>query len=170
MAIAASPSAANPQRVREARSRPVAMSAQHLPPGLCRAPDDVSPEQERALATALALKEKARSWPGMARPSRRRWELMVASDEVEAWIIAWPPGGAIELHDHGGSAGAVVVVAGELLETRIVAQPSGGVAPWTNTIGAGASSSSPDTTCTTSSMPARSRPSACTPMHLACRR
>ena len=52
---------------------------------------------------------------------------MVASDTFEAWVIAWPPGGAIELHDHGGSSGAVVVAAGELLETSIVTQPSGGV-------------------------------------------
>jgi len=62
---------------------------------------------------------------------------MVASDDVEAWVIAWPPGGAIELHDHGGSSGAVVVAVGELLETSIVPQPSGSVAPRTNTIRAG---------------------------------
>jgi len=45
---------------------------------------------------------------------------MVASPALEAWVIAWPPGGAVELHDHGGSSGAVVVVAGELTETSVV--------------------------------------------------
>jgi predicted metal-dependent enzyme (double-stranded beta helix superfamily) len=52
---------------------------------------------------------------------------MAASDDFEAWVIAWPPGGAIELHDHGGSAGAVVGVAGRLRETSIVSKPSGGI-------------------------------------------
>jgi predicted metal-dependent enzyme (double-stranded beta helix superfamily) len=44
---------------------------------------------------------------------------MVASDRFEAWVIAWPPGGSIELHDHGGSAGAVVVASGQLTETTL---------------------------------------------------
>ncbi len=59
---------------------------------------------------------------------------MAASSTVEAWAIAWPPGGAIELHDHGGSAGAVVVTAGELVETSIVTEPSGELAQRTTTI------------------------------------
>ena len=64
---------------------------------------------------------------------------MVASETVEAWVIAWPPGGSVELHDHGGSAGAVVVATGELVETSVVTQPSGGVALRTTTIGVGRS-------------------------------
>ena len=83
---------------------------------------------------AAALAARAASWPGMARPAGRRWALMEASSAVEAWVIAWPPGGAIELHDHGGSAGAVVVAAGELLETSIVTTPCGEVAQRTATI------------------------------------
>jgi predicted metal-dependent enzyme (double-stranded beta helix superfamily) len=75
----------------------------------------------------------------MARPSGRRWDLMTASDGFEAWVIAWPPGGAIELHDHGGSAGAVVVAVGELIETSIVSQSSGEVALRTSTIESGGS-------------------------------
>jgi hypothetical protein len=38
------------------------------------------------------------------------------SQSYEAWLIAWAPSGALELHDHGGSAGAVHVVGGELVE------------------------------------------------------
>jgi hypothetical protein len=64
---------------------------------------------------------------------------MAVSEAFEAWVIAWPPGGAIDLHDHGGSSGAVVVVAGELKETRIVKRPSGGVTIRTSTVGAGQS-------------------------------
>ncbi len=64
---------------------------------------------------------------------------MASSDAFEAWVIAWPPGGAIELHDHGGSAGAVVVAAGELIETSVVSRPSGDVALETKTIAMGGS-------------------------------
>jgi predicted metal-dependent enzyme (double-stranded beta helix superfamily) len=75
----------------------------------------------------------------MTQAVRRRWELMAVTETYEAWVIAWPPGGAIELHDHGGSSGAVIVVEGELKESRIAARPSGGVAIRTSTIGAGES-------------------------------
>lgn len=34
----------------------------------------------------------------------------------EAWLITWPPGHGVEMHDHGGSAGAVAVVEGALVE------------------------------------------------------
>jgi hypothetical protein len=94
---------------------------------------------DRLKSIAVRLAARASSWPGMARPTQRRWELMAVSDAFEAWVIAWPPGGAIELHDHGGSSGAVLVAAGELRETTIVPQPSGGVALETTTVRAGQS-------------------------------
>jgi mannose-6-phosphate isomerase-like protein (cupin superfamily) len=77
------------------------------------------------LAIAEGLAVSAHSWPGMERPSRRIWDVMVASDTFEAWVIAWPPGGAIELHDHGGSSGAIVVASGELTETTVTERPDG---------------------------------------------
>jgi hypothetical protein len=101
--------------------------------------DEELPEPDALLAIALRLAVRAPSWSGMARPVRRHWDLMAASDAFEAWVIAWPPGGAIELHDHGGSAGAVVVAAGELIETSVVSQPVGDVALQTNAIGVGRS-------------------------------
>jgi predicted metal-dependent enzyme (double-stranded beta helix superfamily) len=55
----------------------------------------------------------------MREPTRRVWDLMAASEAFEAWVIGWPPGGAVELHDHGGSSGAVVVVEGELVEMEV---------------------------------------------------
>ncbi len=101
------------------------------------APVGIGPSPDRLTALALVLATYAPSWPGMTRPERRRWDLMTASDDFEAWVIAWPPGGAIELHDHGGSGGAVAVAVGELRETSIVARSSGGVALQTSTIGPG---------------------------------
>ena len=53
-------------------------------------------------------------------PASRCWKLIVESRTFEAWVIGWPPGGAIDLHDHGDSAGAVVICRGSLLETRVV--------------------------------------------------
>jgi predicted metal-dependent enzyme (double-stranded beta helix superfamily) len=41
------------------------------------------------------------------------------SKSFEAWVIGWPPGGTLELHDHGGSRGVVTVVAGSLVETSV---------------------------------------------------
>jgi predicted metal-dependent enzyme (double-stranded beta helix superfamily) len=53
---------------------------------------------------------------------------MAASQDVEAWVIGWPPGGGIELHDHGGSGGVLVVVEGELIEMVIVEDERGHLA------------------------------------------
>ncbi|HEV3265241.1 MAG TPA: cysteine dioxygenase family protein [Acidimicrobiales bacterium] len=90
-----------------------------------------------AIAEGLAL--VAHSWPGMNRPTRRVWDVMVASDAFEAWVIAWPPGGAIELHDHGESSGAIVVASGELTETTVTEGSDGLVKAATTVLPAGAS-------------------------------
>jgi mannose-6-phosphate isomerase-like protein (cupin superfamily) len=39
--------------------------------------------------------------------------------DVEAWLLTWLPGQHTELHDHGGSRGAFVVVTGTLDETSV---------------------------------------------------
>ena len=59
-------------------------------------------------------------WPHVRRHSRQRWYVpLLENDDVEAWLLGWPVGEAIELHDHGSSSGALVVVDGTLLETYI---------------------------------------------------
>jgi mannose-6-phosphate isomerase-like protein (cupin superfamily) len=88
------------------------------------------------LAVAESLKATALSWPGLADPTKRKWDLIATSASFEAWVIAWPSGGEIELHDHGGSAGVVVVVQGELVETS-VSLLHGGVITETNILKAG---------------------------------
>jgi predicted metal-dependent enzyme (double-stranded beta helix superfamily) len=40
---------------------------------------------------------------------------------IDLWLIEWQPGQATELHDHGGSAGAFVVVRGALTEAVLEA-------------------------------------------------
>jgi Cysteine dioxygenase type I len=51
--------------------------------------------------------------PGL---TERKYELLELTDDVEIWAIHWPQGRGLELHDHGGSVGALWVVAGSLEE------------------------------------------------------
>ena len=52
-------------------------------------------------------------------PTERRYQRVLATPEYEAWVICWPSGGSLDLHDHGGSAGAFSVVSGQLDEATI---------------------------------------------------
>ncbi len=140
MAIAVSPPAARPPSDRVSGSRKVAMPLPFPVPGPAidvEHDGHCSPDELWTIAESLV--PCAVSWPGMSRPSRRRWALIGRSPTVEAWVVAWPPGGAIELHDHGVSAGAVVVAAGALVETSIVERDWGVVDQRTRTLTAGRS-------------------------------
>ena len=55
-------------------------------------------------------------WPGALDTERRSWRLMARTPDFDAWLIAWPKGGKVELHDHGASTGAVSVISGALVE------------------------------------------------------
>jgi predicted metal-dependent enzyme (double-stranded beta helix superfamily) len=48
--------------------------------------------------------------------AERQYELLELTDELEIWAIHWPQGQGLELHDHGGSVGALWVVEGSLEE------------------------------------------------------
>ncbi|HEX4175672.1 MAG TPA: cysteine dioxygenase family protein [Acidimicrobiales bacterium] len=56
-------------------------------------------------------------WPGAAGVRDRSWRLIAQTRDFDAWLIAWPCGSAAELHDHGGSRGALHVIGGSLVET-----------------------------------------------------
>lgn len=47
----------------------------------------------------------------------RSYTRLVHTNHHDAWLIAWSPSSSLELHDHGGSQGAVAVLAGKLVET-----------------------------------------------------
>ena len=52
-------------------------------------------------------------------PQHERWYTRLAGDdELDVWLISWVPNRSTELHDHGGSLGALTVVSGALRETR----------------------------------------------------
>jgi len=57
-------------------------------------------------------------WRSVVRhdPDGRRPARLLATDRYEVWVIGWTTGQHVRLHDHGTSAGAVVVAEGELVE------------------------------------------------------
>ena len=56
----------------------------------------------------------------------RRWVRLLGTRSYDAWLIGWPPGTGLDLHDHGESSAAVCIVAGALDERRPVADAPGG--------------------------------------------
>jgi len=49
----------------------------------------------------------------------RRWGLAYSSPDVEVWVIAWPPGSGLGMHDHDDSTAAVKVIDGRLRERYV---------------------------------------------------
>src|ERR1700728_305389 len=67
--------------------------------------------------------------------SVRSYELLELTDDLEIWAIHWPQDQGLELHDHGGSSGALWVVAGTLVEHAPIA--GGGLSQRTIEVGGG---------------------------------
>lgn len=76
---------------------------------------------------AQDLSRRTDLWRSRVRFARdTRYAVRVAaSDDYEAWLLTWLPGQSTGLHDHGGSAGAFVVLEGVVREAVAVATPSG---------------------------------------------
>ena len=113
-------------------------------------PTEPSPTGEPARIGELHLLARAARLAPEALPrldsgpfDRRCRRRLGGSRDYEAWAIGWPPGGSIDLHDHGASAGAVLVVSGELTETRLFRRPTGRLGAATTTLTAGCSVSFP---------------------------
>jgi predicted metal-dependent enzyme (double-stranded beta helix superfamily) len=49
-------------------------------------------------------------------PEQRTHSLLLGTPAYDVWLLGWAPGQGIPLHDHGGSAGAITVVEGRLVE------------------------------------------------------
>ena len=54
----------------------------------------------------------------------RSYELLELTDTVEIWAIHWPKDEGLELHDHGGSVGALWVLDGTLEEHYLTPEKS----------------------------------------------
>jgi hypothetical protein len=74
------------------------------------------------LAAARSCAARPDDWPFAPRydPAQRWYRRLLAEEDHEVWLLTWLPGQATDLHDHGGSAGAFVVVSGEVVEQTVV--------------------------------------------------
>ncbi|MFC0004396.1 cysteine dioxygenase [Micromonospora siamensis] len=52
-------------------------------------------------------------------PAHRWYARLAVGPEHEVWALSWLPGQGTDLHDHGGSAGGFLVVAGGLTEETV---------------------------------------------------
>ncbi len=77
------------------------------------------------LAIAEGFAVSAGGITGLRGLDERAWILLATTDLFEAWAIGWPPGGRIDLHDHGPSHGALVVAEGVLTEVAVEADRRG---------------------------------------------
>src|SRR4051794_27854599 len=85
-----------PSRPRPAwRSRPMSLAT--LPVAL-------APAMLTSIAAGLASAIDPDDY-GFALDDDRGYALLLRTDAYEAWLIAWAPGGSLDLHDHGGSTG-----------------------------------------------------------------
>jgi quercetin dioxygenase-like cupin family protein len=84
---------------------------------------------------ALALAARPLAWEHLVRhdPDARVFERIQHDERLEAWLICWAAEQDTGFHDHDLSAGGVAVVAGLVLEERLVL----GGAPTTSTFTAG---------------------------------
>jgi predicted metal-dependent enzyme (double-stranded beta helix superfamily) len=84
----------------------------------CRRDDvPVDPEILGQIADGLAQFAATRTDPVPGDPDERRYIRVIGTPAYEAWLIAWPRGTSLDLHDHGGSWGVLRVVRGAVVET-----------------------------------------------------
>src|SRR5450432_3316727 len=69
------------------------------------------------VATSLAAARELWAPRVLHDPRRRFFERLVATETYDAWLVGWWPGQAIAVHDHGPSAGALIVTDGSIVET-----------------------------------------------------
>ena len=81
----------------------------------------------RVNLTELALRLSAQRslWQPLIQydPLSRYYTRLASEPEFEAWLLTWLPGQGTEWHDHGGSAGAFVTLAGTLTEWHATVAP-----------------------------------------------
>jgi predicted metal-dependent enzyme (double-stranded beta helix superfamily) len=80
------------------------------------APTPLAASDLVALTRRIAAEVLAGRHPVVVDPDRRWYQRVHGDDVVDVWLISWATEQAAELHDHGGSLGALTVVSGVLTE------------------------------------------------------
>jgi len=103
--------------VTAAPSRPRTLSAPSSGPTRLRVPDLLYTTDQAADDVLSGRCDHLLPEGGI--PASRRWFTRLHGDEeLDVWLISWVPGQPTELHDHGGSLGALTVISGSLNEYR----------------------------------------------------
>jgi hypothetical protein len=98
-------------------ARPLSMPPQSAGPTRLRVPDLLHATDQAADDVLSGRCDHL--LPGDGVPESDRWFTRIhGDDELDVWLISWVPGHATELHDHGGSLGALTVLSGSLNEFR----------------------------------------------------
>jgi len=81
---------------------------------------DLDRDALRRVVTELAARPDA--WRALVTldAERRRFEQLWRDEHLDVWVISWMAGHDTGFHDHDVSQGAVAVVAGAILEERLV--------------------------------------------------
>lgn len=95
-----------------------------------------TPDVLCAIAAGLARSVTGTELP-LAPGQGRAYARLLATPQYEAWLIAWAPAGGLDLHDHGGSEGAVHVAWGRLTEAYADSASAGGLRTRVLTAGEG---------------------------------
>lgn len=102
---------ANPVALRSPLTTPASRLSRLRLPDLLDATDRAADEVFNGRYDALL--------PPGGLPTDTRWFSRIHGDEkLDIWLISWVPHHATELHDHGGSLGALTVLSGSLDEHR----------------------------------------------------
>lgn len=90
-----------------------------------RGVDDPLPLDVLADIATRAARRHARSNPEPVAPPGGRWHVRLRTTaHYDVWLLGWGVDSSVDMHDHGGSAGAIAVVRGTLFEHT--PRPSGG--------------------------------------------
>ncbi len=81
------------------------------------APDSLTVIELVEFTRFVAGEVCAGRYPFVDFDDRNRWHQRIYRDQrVDVWLISWLPDQGTQLHDHGGSAGSLTVISGELVE------------------------------------------------------